>query len=140
MSTMFRKPQPKPVVLIVFGMWILWGFGFESLGRRLMTSVEGTIISSQDIPYPLAPARHGTEYTLRTPDGSNVPYVAGATDASLPRNIPVGTYIKKQRFRLSYERNGQEINDFSLPFYAAILSAAVACLVWGVKLNREPQA
>lgn len=139
MSTVFHKPQPKPVVLIVFGLWILWGFGFETLGSRLMTNVEGTIISSQDIPHPLAPARHGTEYTLRTPDGGNVRYTAGATDASLSRSIPVGTYIKKQRWRLSYELNGQEIDDFSLPFYASFLSVAVASLVWGVKLNREPQ-
>jgi len=138
---MFHKPQqPKPALLIVFGLWILWGFGLQSLGKRLITNVEGTIISSQDIPYPLAPARHGTEYTVRTPEGSNFRYTAGATDASLPRNMPVGTYIKKQRWRHSYERNGHEIDDFSLPFYLAILSAAVALLVWGVKLNREQQA
>jgi hypothetical protein len=140
MSTVFRKPQPKPVVLIVFGLLILWGFGFETLGSRLMTNVEGTIISSQDIPYPLAPARHGTEYTLRTTDGGNARYIAGATDASLPRDIPVGTYIKKQRWHLTYECNGQEIDDFSLPVYTGVLFAAVACLIWGVKLSRETQA
>jgi hypothetical protein len=141
MSTLLSKPpQPKPVVLIMFGLWILWGFGLETLGSRLMANVEGTIISSRDIPYPLAPARHGTEYTLRTTDGSNVLYVAGATDATLPRYIPVGTYIKKRRWRLSYERNGHEIDDFALPFYAAFLSFGVASLIWGVKLSRETQA
>jgi hypothetical protein len=140
MSTEFRKPQPRPIVLIVFGLWILWGFGFETVGTRLMTNVEGTIISSQDLPYPLAPARHGTEYTIRTPYSGNVRYIAGATDASLPRNMPVGTYLKKQRWRLSYERNGQEINDFGVPFYLGFLSIAVVCLVWGVKLGREQRS
>jgi hypothetical protein len=139
MSTVSSKLRPNPVVLIVFGLWILWGFGFETVGTRLMTNLEGTIISSQDIPYPPAPARHGTEYTFRTPDGENVRYIAGATDASLPRNIPVGTYIKKRRWSLSYERNGQKIDDFGTPFYAGFLSFAVACLVWGVRSRRGQQ-
>ena len=139
MDTVLRKPNPKPIVLFVFGLWILWGFGYETLWARLMTDVEGTVVSAQDTPSPLAPARHGTEYVVRSPDSRNIIYIAGATDASLPRNIPVGAYIKKQRWHLSYERDGQKIDDFSILFYAAILSAAVGSLVWGVKLNREAQ-
>jgi hypothetical protein len=139
MSTVSSKLRPNPVVLIVFGLWILWGFGFETVGTRLMTNIEGTIISSQDVPYPLAPARHRTKYTFRTPDGGSVLYIAGATGASLPRNMPVGTYIKKQRWRLSYERDGQKIDDFGIPFYAGFLSVAVACLIWGVKFSLGQQ-
>jgi hypothetical protein len=124
----------------VFGLWILWAFGYETLATRLITNVEGTVISAQDVPNPVAPTRHGTDYTLRSPSGGNVHYIAGATDASLPRNLPVGTYIKKQRWHLSYEQNGREIDDFSVSFYVAILSMAVGWVAWGVKSSREPQS
>jgi hypothetical protein len=132
-----RKPQPNPIVLSFFGLWILWGFGYQTLWVRLMTNVEGTVVSAQDIPYPLAPARHGTEYMLRTPEGDTGRYVAGATDASLPRNIPVGSYIKKRRWQLSYEQDNHRIDDFSIPFYGAMLSAAVGILVWVAALSRQ---
>ena len=126
-------------MLFVFGLWILWGFGYESLWARLVTNVEGIVISARDIPSPLAPARHGTEYVLRAADGRSVTYIAGATDASLARNMPIGTTIKKQRWHLSYERDGQKVEDFSIAFYAVTLSAAVGVLVWAVRLNLEAQ-
>ena len=63
-----RKPQPNPIVLSLFGLWILWEFGYQTLWVRLTTTVEGTVVSARDIPYPLSPARHGTEYVLLTPE------------------------------------------------------------------------
>jgi hypothetical protein len=135
-----HKPQPNPIVLSLFGLWILWGFGYQTLWVRLMTNVEGTVVSARDIPYPLAPARHGTEYMLRTPEGDTDRYVAGATDASLPRNIPVGRYIKKRRWQLSYEQDNHRIDDFSVLFYGAMLSAAVGILVWAAVLSQQKPA
>jgi hypothetical protein len=135
-----RKPQPNPIMLSLFGLWILWGFGYQTLWARLMTNVEGTVVPARDIPYPLAPARHGTEYVLLTAKGDTDRYVAGATDASLPRNIPVGSYIKKRRWHLSYEQDTHRIYDFSIPFYVAILSAAVGVLVWAAALSRRKPA
>jgi hypothetical protein len=135
-----RKPQPNPIVLSLFGLWILWGFGYQTLWVRLMTRVEGTVVSARDIPYPLAPARHGTEYVLRTREGDTGRYVAGATDASLPRNIPVGSYITKQRWQLSYEQDNHRIDNFSIPFYGAMLSVAVGILVWAAALSRQKPA
>jgi hypothetical protein len=132
-----NKPQTNPTILIVLALWIFWGFGYETLFKRLMTDVEGTVISAQDIPYPLAPARHGTEYVFQSQEGRTISYIAGPTDASLPRSIPVGTYIKKRRWHLSYERDGQQVDDFGIMFYVASLAMAVGCLVWGVRLNRK---
>jgi len=134
------KPQPNPIVLSLFGLWILWGFGYQTLWVRLMTTVEGTVVSARDIPYPLAPGRYGTEYVLRTREGDTGRYLAGATDASLPRSIPVGSYIKKQRWQLSYEQDNHRIDNFSTPFYGAMLSVAVAILVWAAALSRQKPA
>ena len=122
-------------MLIVVALWIFWGFGYETLWKRLTTNVEGTVVSAKDIP--VAPGRHGTEYILRSPDGGTIVYVAGPSDASLPRSMPVGTYIKKRLWHLSYERDGHQAQDFSVLFYATILAIAAGCLAWGVRLNRN---
>ena len=37
-----------------------------------------------------------------------------ATDASLPRSRPVGTYLKKHKWQLYYERNEHRVNDFPI--------------------------
>jgi hypothetical protein len=137
MNGALHKPHRNSTIFIVLALWIFWGFGYETLFKRLMTDVEGTVISAEDIPSPLAPARHGTEYILRSPTGRPISYIAGSTDASLSRNIPVGSYIKKRRWHLSYERDGQQVDDFSISFYLASLAMAVGCLVWGVRLSRH---
>jgi hypothetical protein len=77
---------PNPMALLLFGLWIIWGFGFDTVGRRLEIQFDGVVISSRDIPKTRGP-RYATEYTLRGPDGQNHIYVAGPTDASLPRSM-----------------------------------------------------
>lgn len=132
-----NKPQPNSIILVLFATWIVWGFGYQTLFTRLLTDVEGTVISTRDIPYPLAPARYGTEYVFKSPEGRTVSYIAGPTDASLPRSMPVGTYIKKRRWHFSYERNGQPVDQFGIILYLAFLAVAVGCLVWAAKLKRK---
>jgi hypothetical protein len=73
----------------------------------------------------------GTRYVIRKPDGSKLEYVAGATDASLSRNIPVGAELEKRKWELSYSVNGKRIKDFPASFYFAILGAAIATLFLG---------
>ena len=51
--------------------------------------------------------------------------------------MPVGTSVKKHRWRLDYERDGQRVDDFGIAFYAMILSIAVGCLVWSFVLFRD---
>lgn len=109
-----NRPQPNPIILAAFALWILWGFGYETLFTRLMTDVEGTVTSAQDIPYPLAPARYGTEYVFKNAEGRTISYIAGATDASLARSMPVGTHIKKRRWYFSYQRDGKQVDEFGI--------------------------
>jgi hypothetical protein len=117
---------------------MFWGFG-TTLSQRLMTDIEGTVISAEDIPVTFS-QRHGTDYVVLSPEGRTISYIAGATDASLPRSMPVGTYIKKQRWHTSYERNGQQVDDFGTLSYAAILAGAVGLLVWAAKLKKSEPA
>jgi len=132
----FRNPTrtgPTPIVLLLFGLWILWGFRFDTVGKRLEIQVDGVVTSSRDIPTTRGP-RYATEYTWRGPDGQDHVYVAGFTDGSLPRSMPVGTYLKKQRWHLDYERNRRHVDDFPLFFYQVTLGIALGCVVWSVIL------
>lgn len=120
---------PAPIALLLFGLWIIWGFGFQTVGARLNARIDGVVISSRDIPAARGP-RYATEYALRGPDDQIRLYVAGSTDASLPRSMPTGTYLKKERWHLYYERNNRRIDDFPLLFYQVILGIALGCVVW----------
>jgi hypothetical protein len=61
---------------MISAFWILWGFGFETVWQRLTLVVEGTIISSRDIPSKSS-GRYVTEYVIRGPHGQDHRYVAG---------------------------------------------------------------
>jgi len=141
-SAMPQKPaspapqKPKPWVLIAFGLLILWGFGWETIGRRLQTDVDGVIVGSQDVPSTGAP-RYATRYTVRGPDGNQKEFWAGPTDGSLPRSMPVGTRIRKRRWHLDYERNGSRVDFTEMYFYDLVLACGVGITVWGVVLWRS---
>jgi hypothetical protein len=125
-----------PLALAVWSLWIIWGFGFYTLGTRLWAQLDGVVIASRDFPSTRGP-RYVTEYVVRGPDGRESLYTANSTDSTLPRSMPVGTSLKKKRWHLDYERDGQRISDFSLSFYAGILAIAFYCLGWSVLLSRR---
>ncbi len=131
--------QMKPKAALVWAawsLWIIWGFGFYTLGNRLWAQLDGIVVTSRDIPSTRGP-RYITEYILRGPDGRESLYTAGSTDSTLPRSMPVGTVLKKKRWHLDYERDGQRTSDFSLPFYLGILAIGFGCLGWSVLLSRR---
>lgn len=106
----------RPKALAFFGAWILFMGGNEIL-RRLWLQVDGVVMSSQTTDGP----RPVTTYRLRRADGSESGYVAGPTDASLQRRLPVGTTIRKERWRFSYEKDGSEDDTFPILFYVGLL-------------------
>ncbi len=126
------KSTFNPVILIVWSLWMLWGFGYQTVWLRLVTECEGIVTSSQDIP-PTRGPRYATRYMVLGLDGQSHICTAGPTEASLPRSMPVSTRIKKQRWHLGFERNGQQVNDFSVFFYSLILMFAIASLFWGLR-------
>ena len=115
---------------------MLYGFGYETLYQRLVTQVEGVVVSSRDVHTPNNP-RYITEYSFRTPDGHETAYVAGSSDASLPQSMPVGTTIRKRKWRLDYERDGEHVSDFPAALYVLTLGAAVALFAWSIRLLRR---
>jgi hypothetical protein len=127
---------PNPLLLLVFGLFILWGFGFSTIGLRLYLELDGDVVSSHDRSAKGAP-RYVTEYILRASDGSEFFYAAGPTDASLPRSLPVGTHLTKRRWRLDYEKDGQTIDDFPITFYAIVVGIGLALILWSFLAFRD---
>lgn len=125
------RTRPASIVLALWSLWIIAAFGVYTLGTRLWTQLDGVVIASRDIP-PTRGPRYATEYILRGPDGQESHYTAGPTDSSLARSIPVGTYLRKKRWHVDYERDGHRVDDFGLPLYLAVLTVAFGCLVWSL--------
>ena len=133
-------PKPRtatsPYVILGFSLFLLYGFGYETLYQRLVAQAEGVIVSSRDVHSPNNP-RYITRYVLRAPDGHETNYVAGSSDASLPQSMPVGTTISKRKWHLDYERDGEHVSDFPAALYALTLGAGLAGLVWSILLFRQ---
>ncbi len=126
----------NPLVPLLIALWIGWGFGLNTVGKRLWAELDGVVISSQDVP-PTRDARYRTDYVLRSSDGREHSYVAGATDASLPRSLPVGTHLVKRKWHLDYVQNGQTIDDFPISMYAIVIAIGLTCLRWSFTLWRD---
>ena len=125
----------KSTALLLLALGIFWGFGYETVAKRLFSQVEGTVISRRDIADSATPRRYSTEYIVCGLDGQNHSYVAGPTDASLPRTIPVGANVKKLRWHWSYEQNGQLTDQFGWVFYGVVLAMGALSLLWSLRLR-----
>ena len=125
-----RRFKPNALVLGVWSAWMLWVV-FSPLWFRLNTELDGVVVSAQDIP-PTRGPRYATKYTLRRPDGRMSDYVAGATSDSLPRSMPIGTYLRKPKWTLYYERDGQRLES-GFPWFAALFGCtAFFFLGWSI--------
>jgi hypothetical protein len=125
------------VPYLFLGLWMLWGFGLQTLYGRLMIDVHGTIVNVVNAP-KVGESRYISTYTIRSEDGRDTVYVAGPTDRDLPRNMPVGTKIKKNKWHLDFEKNGVTDTSFSKTFYFLFLIASVGMVVWcGFKIVKK---
>lgn len=133
-----KQPRgPQPLILLYFGLFILWGFGYETVWRYFVTEVDGVVVSSRDSPSKGAP-RYSTHYLIRGDDGREQTYVAGATDGSLERSLPVGTRIRKKWGELNYEVDGTRL-QFPWIGYSIMFGIALSCLFWaGLLWLRRP--
>lgn len=128
----------RPAILLCFGIFILWGFGYETVWLRLHTALEGVVVSRQELPRVWYAHGTATIYVVRRKDGMEQRYVAGANDGCLPRDIPLGAQITKRQWELSYMVDGREIHDFPTAFYAVTLGGALICVFrGGVELLRR---
>jgi hypothetical protein len=58
-----KSVNPQAAFFLIPAFWIMWGFGYETVWARFSTEVDGTIISSRDVPSTGAP-RYTTEYVV----------------------------------------------------------------------------
>ena len=110
-------------------------FGANEIFQRLTIEVEGTVISSETT----VGNRPVTYYAIRRNDGNIDHYIAGPTDRSLPRRLPVGVQINKRKYDLSWERDGQVVDDFPLTFYVGACTVGGMLAFWAFlqwRLNR----
>jgi hypothetical protein len=133
MVAVLRKAKFKanPLVLAVWSLWMLWVF-LSPVWFRLDTELDGVVTSAQDIP-PTRGPRYATRYTLRGADGKEREYIAGATWDSLPRSMPIGTYLKKPKWTMYYDRDGRRFES-GFPL-VSIVGACFGCwcLVWSTR-------
>ena len=127
---MVNTDRRQAIIPIVFGLFLMWGFGWETVGRRLRLAADGVVVTALDVPSTGAP-RYATQYTIRGVDGKDQILWSGPTDGTLPRSMPVGTRIHKERWHLDYERDGRT-EGFPYVFYYAVLSTAMALIAWGL--------
>jgi hypothetical protein len=136
----FRKKlrELAPGLLIVAAIGIFWTFGYNGLWHRLRLDVEGHVTARQDFPQTRYTHGPQTVYSLQRSDGSAFEYTATQVDPSLPRTIPIGAYIAKREWDVSYLLNGERVDDFPIIAYVASLVVGLACSIGaGVLLVRE---
>ncbi|MDE2290843.1 MAG: hypothetical protein KGL53_02065 [Elusimicrobia bacterium] len=128
----------QAAIFLALGLFILWTFGWETVGQRLRIQAVGEIVTSRDVPAKGAP-RYATQYTLREPDETVTEFWSGATDASLARSMPVGTKVDKQRWRLDYKMDGRLV-AFPIIFYAIVLGIGFCLAALGLTLLLRGQS
>jgi hypothetical protein len=116
---------------------VAWLFAGSEIYERAAIELNGTVVSSETSCMQPANNRCATQYIVEAPGQLRQTYIAGPTDKALPRRLPVGTVINKDKWQLSYSINGREVNDFPVVFYSTILMLGLMCAVWGYTILRR---
>ena len=53
------------------------------------------------------------------------------------QSMPVGTRISKRKWHVDYERDGEHVSGFPGALYGLTLGAALAGLIWSIRLWRQ---
>jgi hypothetical protein len=134
---------PHPLLLLLFSLLVCL-ITFGTIWNRLTIQVAGTVTSSVEIPPSWYSHGTGTAYVIRGPDGSEQRYTAGATDASLPQHIPVGTSIEKVKWETSFLENGARVDEGWQYSRSTRLGIALCVFIWSfsewrsrIEFNKE---
>jgi hypothetical protein len=123
----FRESIPNlaPLALLV------WFFAGHEIYQRAAISLQGTVVSSETSCVQPYNDRCDTTYVVEAQDQTRSTYVAGPTDESLERRLPVGTLIRKDKWALTYSVNNRQISDFPIVFYGGLMAFGVLCALFG---------
>ena len=123
------RPKFSPVAL-GFGGIVALVMCVTSVGGRLLLDVNGTI-TAREVTTGYRPA---AVYTVSTPNGGNSTFISGPTDASLPRDLKIGSNLEKRKWELGYSINGNYVLDFPIGFYIGVLVLGICLLFVSVRL------
>jgi len=123
----FRESIPN---LAPFAL-LIWLFAGHEIYQRAAISLRGTIVSSETSCVQPYNNRCDTRYVVEAQDRTRATYIAGPTDESLERRLPVGTLIRKDKWALTYSVNNQKVSDFPVVFYGVGMAFGVLCAVFG---------
>lgn len=126
---MISRKSLVTVACLMWGLPVLL-FASDEVMARARLDVSGRVLESRTACQQPYNNRCITTYTLQPASGAARTFVynAGPNDASLQRELPVGTEISKEKWALIYRVNGKIVDDFPIAFYAIIASVGVALL------------
>jgi hypothetical protein len=127
-----RTPQAYMFLIVpIFGAL----FCGSELYQRARIELNGTVVASDTTCMQPQNNRCATTYVLENAAHLREMYVAGPTDHSLPRRLPIGTTVVKKKWSMSYWLNGRHVNDFPVQFYAWVFLTSV-CVGWWAYVKR----
>ncbi len=135
-TTMATAPASQKIAFFAFPILGALFSGGE-LYQRASIELNGTIVASDTTCMQPQNNRCATEYIVENAAHSREKYIAGPTDHSLPRRLPIGTTVAKEKWSLSYRLNGRETDDFPLQFYIGAFVVSV-CVGWWAYARRTP--
>lgn len=117
----------QAIVIGLLGLALML-LGFGTLLRRLDVEVSGTIVQTVTTCDPANPAHCTSIYQIATAAGI-VTHQTSMSSNMLPAGLPVGATLAKERWRLGYLLNGQQVDDFPLlpPLLIGGVGAALLC-------------
>lgn len=130
----FRESIPN---LAPFAL-LIWLFAGHEIYQRANVVLNGVIVTSKTDCVQPYNNRCATEYVVESADHAHVVYVAGPTDASLRRRLPVGTRIRKDKWSLTYFVNGKKVDDFPTRFYGGLMLFGLMCALFGRPSAKKP--
>lgn len=127
------------LAFLIIGL-IVAGMACSEIYERAALQVNALIVGREVVCQQPKNNRCVTNYSLKdTADNSLHTYSAGPTEQALSTELKIGSSINKQRWYLSYEVNGKEVDDFPTLFYVGLLLMGIVAIgLWFLKqfINR----
>jgi hypothetical protein len=134
-SVWLAQTRANPVAVMAFAIFFLWGFGYETVVARLRIHLNGTIISSRDVPPSRGSVRDAvcvarTQWTQK--------HLYSWSNRCLVATEHAGRHVYEERARAPVLRQGWASRGrlFNSVLRALVLALAVTLLIWGLFLWR----
>jgi hypothetical protein len=110
-----QKAQLGPVALILL-IILQGGSDYSIFFGHLLARFDGVVATREDVRFPPWTHFHAIRYTIRQDDGRERTYIADPIEGGRG-GFPIGTRLRKDRWRLEYEAGGRATDDFPAALY-----------------------